>query len=298
MEDAVYVCGWSKSQDGFVLWVKSRPKLRATGATYEEAEERLIDVIQNAGGAMVPVMEFEPQLPKSSAAEKYATPAIYMIGGDEGFSGDGPRMTAFETPKAREERFRYCDEFYEAPICRKCKNATSRRSEKPLALRYAVGSYDGAFGRLVHNAGSWRHEIVSEHFLALLRPKERKSLELIPVGGKGRKKFYEIVGPEGPPLVAIKGKKLSGWRCPKCKYRIWGHDSMLRDFSEFVAKSDLPKPLPSIFTIGIRSEIHLVATERRWKELVGRRGTKGFTSRAVGIVPDTEVLRQPRLPLR
>jgi hypothetical protein len=296
MEDAVYVCSWSRSPKGFTLWVKSRPKFRVSGATYEEAEERLIDVIQDSGGAMVPVMEFDPPLPKSSAAKKYATPEICLISGNEGFEADGPRVTAFETPTEREERFRYCDEFYEAPICRKCKNATSRRSKKPLTLRYAVGSYDGAFGRPVHNAGS-DHEIVSENFLALLTAKERKSLDLRPVLGKGRKKFYEIVGPEGPPLVAIKGVKLSGWRCRKCSYRIWGHDSMDKDFFEFVAKSDLPKSVPSIFTIGVGPEIHLAATDKRWKELVGRKGTNGFTSRTVGVVPDNEVVRQPKLPL-
>jgi hypothetical protein len=72
MEHSVYICTWSRSRDGFTLWVTSRPAVRASAATYAEAEERLIEAIQEAGGAMQAVLEFDPPLPKSTLEEKYS----------------------------------------------------------------------------------------------------------------------------------------------------------------------------------------------------------------------------------
>jgi hypothetical protein len=74
MEHGVYLCSWSRSPDGFSLWVKSRPHIRGEAPTYQEAEERLINAIQNAGGAMQAVLEFEPPLPKSDVEAKYNQP--------------------------------------------------------------------------------------------------------------------------------------------------------------------------------------------------------------------------------
>ena len=48
MEHAVYICGWSQDSDGFRLWVRSRPELCANAATYDEAEELLIEIINEA----------------------------------------------------------------------------------------------------------------------------------------------------------------------------------------------------------------------------------------------------------
>jgi hypothetical protein len=78
MEQAVYVCGWSLSSDGYTLWVKSRPGIRAAGATYVEAEAKLIKSIQHAGGAVVAVLEFDPALPKSTGDAKFSNPEIYL----------------------------------------------------------------------------------------------------------------------------------------------------------------------------------------------------------------------------
>jgi hypothetical protein len=275
MEDAVYICGWSRSDAGYSVWVKSRPAIRAEGTTQDEAARRLVDAIQDAGGAMLAVLEFDSPLPKSAGAEKYSTQAIVQIGGDEHCRVLEPR-----------------NYLYQAPICRRCLNATSPRNEKPLTLVESPGSYDGA------SCGQIDSEIVSENFLALLTPAELKQLQLREVIRKGRKKFYEIIGPDGPPLVAVAGFAANGWRCGTCDYAAWGHNAMHADYHAFVARSDLPSPLPGIFTIGVAPDIHLAATAARWQELVGRKGTKGFISLSIGVVPDDEVVRRPELPVR
>ena len=294
MEHAVYICSWSRSSDGFTLWVKSQPQMCASAPTFTAAEERLIEAIQDADGAMQAVMEFDPPLPKSTLEEKYSSPEIYLIGGDDRFETDAPRWKWSESRQEVEERLRWLDAFYDQPVCRKCKYTSGRRNDKPVTLTYA-GKYDGAFGRFGTDGGP-SHQLVSEDFLALLGPNEKRSLEFQPTVRKGRKKFYELVGPEGPPHVAIAGVKINGWRCTQCDHRTWGYWVEGMAISSFVARSDLPPHLSGVFTVGAFPEIELAVTASRWRGMLGQKGTRGFSSRQVGVVPDHDVVRCPELP--
>ena len=293
MEHGVYICSWSRSSDGFTLWVKSRSQIRASAPTYADAEERLIEAIQDAGGAMQAVMEFDPPLPKSTLEEKYCNPEIYLIGGDERFETDAPQWKWSVSLDEIAERLCWLDAFYNLPVCRKCKYTSGRRNDKPMTLTYA-GKYDGAFGSFGTDGGP-NHQLVSEEFLALLKPDEKRKLEFQTTVRKGRKKFYELVGPEGPPHVAITGVKVSGWRCTQCDHRTWGYWVEGMAINSFVARSDLPPHLDGVFTVGAFPEIELAVTASRWKEMVGQKGTRGFASRQVGVVPDHEVVRRPEL---
>ena len=70
----------------------------------------MIEAIQDAGGAMTAVLEFDPPLPKMPLAEKYASPEILLVVGDSGFRVDGPRATAFETKEEMSARQRWAAE--------------------------------------------------------------------------------------------------------------------------------------------------------------------------------------------
>jgi hypothetical protein len=297
MEHGIYHCTWTRSPDGFVLWVKARPHVRGSGPTYAHAEQRLIAAIQDAGGAVQAVLEFNPPLPRSAAGAGYATPEIYLVAGDDRFETNAPRWKWSESAAELDGRLRWNDAFYDAPVCRRCRFTAGRRSDKPLTLTYASSRYDGAFGSVGTDGGP-THLLVSDEFLALLTPAERGNLELRPAVRRGRRKFYELTGPDGPPLVAVAGLPLSGWRCPACDYRLWGCPAEDLATDTFVARSDLPAPLPSVFTVGISPEIQLAVTAPRWKELAGRKGTRGFASHLLGVVPDGEVVRRPDLPSR
>jgi hypothetical protein len=295
MEHGVYLCTWMQSSAGIALWVKSRPWVRATAPTYDEAEEQLIEAIQAAGGAYQAVLEFDPPLPNSTSDIKYCCPAIYWFGADDRFETNAPKRQWGENAQELDERLRWNDEFYEKPLCRKCKFTSGRRTDKLLTLSYASSKYDGAFGHLGVDIGP-THQIVSEEFLALLTAEEKSSLRVQPTFRKGRRKFYELIGPPGPPLIAVAGLTITGWRCVLCHHRTWGYwiDGLAID--SFIARSDLPVPLPGVFTVGESPEIHLAVTESRLKELVGRKGTRGFVSRPLGIVAKHEVVREPELP--
>ena len=294
MEHAVYLCSWRRSRKGFQLWVRSRPQIVGTAATYEEAEEILISAIQDAGGAMQAVLEFDPPLPRSAIEAKYSSPQILLICGDDRFESNAPRWCASESAKEREERMRWVDSFYESPVCRVCRQASGRRSEKPITLEYAPARYDGAFGSISSDGGS-NHQIVSEEFLALLTVAEKRRLEFRPTERKGRRRFFELIGPKGPELVAVAGLKHTGWQCRECGYRIWGYwiDGMA--MHSFVAASDLPRVRLGVFTVGSAPNIELAVSATRWREMVGRKGTRGFSSCPLGVVPAREVVQFPTL---
>src|SRR5262245_32240283 len=97
MDHVVYICSWKRSDAGFTLWVKGPPGVRASAPTVAEAERRLMEAIQNAGGAMHAVMEFDSPLPMSALEEKYCSPELYLICGDDRFETDAPPRRAFET---------------------------------------------------------------------------------------------------------------------------------------------------------------------------------------------------------
>lgn len=296
MEHNVYICSWSQSASGYKLWVSSCPRLCGEAPTYQEAEERLIKAIQDAGGAMHAVMEFDRPLPKTVLEAKYTKPEIYLIGGDDRFETDSPAVMSPGSEAYEEEQLKYTNDYFQFPVCKKCKYAMSPRSEIPLTINYTPPRFDGAFGY----AGRWGSttiQLLSEDFIELLTEREKDHLQLRPVVRKRRgRRFYELLGPAGPPFIAVAGLECKGWRCTECGHRVWGY--WIKDLSidSFVAASDLPSPLPSLFTVGTVPEISLAVTAGRWKELVGKKGTRGFTSRLLGVVPGTEVIRCPELP--
>jgi hypothetical protein len=310
LEHDVYVCGWSKSDEGFELWLKSRPEIRARGRTYEAAEKALIDAIHDRGGAMQAVMEFDPPLPRPEFDDKYSTPVLYLVTGDEEFQIDKPPYTPFEDvppdltgeelriafARARSARVEWehawTDGFFTAPVCRECRAPQAGRSERTLVLAHG-SSFDGGWVSI----GKASIQIFSQAFLDLLTEEEKHRIEFRKVNraGKAGKMFYELLGPSGPPYVAVAGLKFSGWTCDSCGDRNFGYWNNNSDIRHFIAFGDLPRPLPDVFTVGSVPNVSLCVTAERWSEMVGQRGTRGFVSFPVGVVPDNEVERTPHL---
>jgi hypothetical protein len=297
MEDDIYLCGWAQSENGFELWLKSRPRVRARGRTYLEAEDALLQTIAEVLSVYHAVLEFVPPLPKSEFDKRYSTPELYVVRGDAGFGADEPRRIPFETKDECAQRVAWYDDFFVAPICRQCGTPGGRRSERPLKLRSVDGRYDG--GHVIF-AGAFL-DVFSETFFMLLTASERQNvqLRLVERERRARKQFFELLGPSGPPLVAVASRQPSGWHCETCGARyfpyFWSDDASIRCF---VARADLPQPVPDVFTIGTQPNVSLCMSAGRWSSLVGKRGTRGLISQLVGVVPDEEVIREPSLKPR
>lgn len=162
-------------------------------------------------------------------------------------------------------------------------------------MSYIPSNYDGGF---VIFAGAWIH-IFSEHFLQLLKKDEKQRMKFLPVDStqKIRKQYFELVGPSGPPKVAVAGLDLGGWVCETCGFKRFGPAKQV-GIGDFVAGSDLPAPLPEVFPVGTEPNVSLCVTAERWARMAGKAGTRGFTSRLLGVVADREVIRDPELKTR
>ncbi|MGD9722978.1 MAG: hypothetical protein AB7O59_21395 [Pirellulales bacterium] len=294
MEDDVYQCGWAESADGFELWVRAHQDIRARGRSLQEAEEALVHEIASKRGVYHATLEYVPQLPKLAADSKYSFPELYGLAGDERFETDEPRRVPFETEDERRRRDSWRDQFFLAPCCRECGTPRGPRNEHPLRLTHVRTDYDGGFALL---AGAFLH-VFSERFLAQLTDDERRLLQFRPIKAsqKLRHPFFELAGPPGLPTVALAGRTVTGWRCDACGARVFGYDhSADTDIGLYVARRDLPTPVPTIFTIGSRTGISLGVTADRWRALAEQPGTRGIVSRPLGALPDNQVVRVPEL---
>ncbi len=134
----------------------------------------------------------------------------------------------------------------------------------------------------------------------LLSGEEHRRLRFQPVerNKRARKRYFELVGPMGPPYVAIRGLDFGGWQCKSCGTRLFSYSSEKASMINFVARADLRDPLPEVFTIGPTQRLELCVTAERWSRMVGKRGTRGMVSMPIGVVPDEQVDREPQLPPR
>ena len=287
-EGRVYLCSWEKTGKAFRLWVKSRPKVQGRGKTYEKAEEKLLDNICTHYDDPEAVLEFDPPLPESPKVARFLKPAIVSVGGDTTPDFYGPLGSDFTKQPGRHWE-PPLGELYSGGICRECGSAIGERNSVPLEISVFETGYEGAFCGEI--------QIFSERFLALLKPREKRGLEFRPIYRRERSRiqFFELIATPTVPYVGVKGLKMSGWRCGTCGYRTFGFWGWGFELNEFVAKMDLPSPLPTCFTIGTHSEIKLCFTRERWQELVTKPGARGFHSEPIGVVEESECVRNPKL---
>jgi hypothetical protein len=243
---------------------------------------------------MQAVLEFDPPLPSGPLETQFHRPELYLICGDERFES---HVSAKQAPcRSLDAMCDLADEYYVAPVCRACRHASGTRSDKPLWVGTVAGGFDGAFGG-VNVQMLTSHLVFSDQFLALMTDDERERLQFRKVdrSPRARKTFYELLGPAGHRLVGVSDLPVSGWYCDACGYRTFGYWMPRLTMHDFIAAEDLPAPLPTMFPVGAPPEVQLCVTGARWKELVGRNGTRGFTSRPLGVVAADRVIREPEL---
>lgn len=293
MEERVYICGWEASQKTFRVWLKEKPFSKAEATTAEAALESLIEAIQNDGGAVTPVFEFSPPLPRSEQELQFLNPELLTVTGDARFETEQPSAGMFASREVRELSDNWAAQFFTGEFCRTCTIPGGGRNEKPLKLTYVRSSYDGGFVCL----GLAIQQIYSEDFLALLTGTELAKLQFRPVvrAGRASKRYFELIGPTGIPFVGAAGVELGGWRCPKCGQSVFNYFVKGLSCRHFVAHADLPTPLPELFTTGPAWSLNLCVTGDRWKRMVGQKGTRGLVSSPLGVLSNHMVVREPEL---
>ena len=244
--EAVFVCNWRRSPEGFALWVKSQPTLCSQHLNYATAEEQLIDTIKKTASARIGVLEFDPPLPASEPESRFSYPDLLLISGSESIKALPPGQS--NIPSHQNRDWGWLDSFFEEPVCRVCSCASSPRSEKPLQLTDVPSRHCGA---TVDLAGLFTdRQIFAQAFVDLLTPEERSHLMLRKVDcTESDRTFWELIGPSGPSAVAVAGLAPEGWFCEACRHRKLGYFIDGFDINDFVASSDLPRQA-DVFTIG------------------------------------------------
>lgn len=278
MEGQVYLCSWKRARGRFRVWLQSNQRIAAEAGTFRKASEALWSEIARAFDDGEAVLEFQPPSPPEPATRRFLDPPLVSVIGNMG------------------ARLANAAELYTEGVCPQCRQPRGRRTEVPALLEDLESGYEGGFAK------STRIVFFSDKFLELLTDAERSRFDWRPVRrtDRGRKAFFEMIAPPEVPLVAVAGLDFrKPWICDTC-----GRRSALRYFHpeleihEFVCRPDLPRSLPSCFTVGFGHEASLVLRQERWAELAGRPGTKGLISFAVGVVDEGECVRDlPRVPL-
>lgn len=291
MEDGVFVCAWSALAEGYSGWVKNRPALRVTAPSLETLAEVLRRAIFDRAHCMHPVLEFDPPLPVTGAFQQFGVDDIVEIsGGNDGFS-------VLEFPPGIHERpFKskiYWDTYFTARSCHSCHTPTGIRNELPLHVKGFSGDSDGGFCGM----GSGFRYVYSEAFLGLFQPHELVNLEFRPIvrDARARKKYFELIGPSGPPFVAVKQIAASTSQCCECgRKKVSYFENDDQPFPDFTQRSNHPNPIATIFTIGKLPYVKLCMRRDRWQSIVGKKNARGITSRRTGIVEDAFVDPDPK----
>ncbi|HEX5399744.1 MAG TPA: hypothetical protein VFY06_11935 [Verrucomicrobiae bacterium] len=282
MEGAIYECSWKKSGRIFSLWVLSRPEVCVEAKDFENGYDDLADEICGAFGDGEAILEFEPAPPVARTSKRYICPDIVLLGYYR--SADGPWGRAGVFSKG---------------YCPHCAMGMGERTDLPAIIEKAephdvLGLRTGNYGTTLR--------LFSADFLKLLTKQECASLSLLETDNRSnvRKTFYELRGKPQAGYVSFRGakyNKLSCWHCPYCGYRNLHpkHPLLGFDVSRFIATADLPNPPRSCFIIGEGVNLDLVMTRERWMQIRGKPGTKGVDPIKIGIIPDSELVRNPKL---
>lgn len=279
MEGRVYVCSWKRVGKRYRVWVKSRPRLAAEGDTFTEADEALWSLLITATGDGENSREYEPRAPVHAELEKFLTPALVVVIGD-----------CIVRVQAGGE--------YDGPRCETCGYIGGRRTDRALIATDLESGFDAGFVAIRQPPFAVANRyIFSGEFLELLRPEERKQFTWREVVRPRRAKraFHELLEADVTvePIAITGFPKIGGWRCESCGFRrlpqYVGYDWP----SHWVDGSKLPRQ--SCFAIGAGHDLELCMTAERWRELVGKRGTRGVLSYEVGIAPPDRQDKAPEL---
>lgn len=283
-ENDVFIATWERTAAGYRVWVTNVPALVAEGATFEEADQQLQDVIGHATGDGENLREYVPPPPVPEATSAGARALGWLLGVEP--------FTAMVN----------ADALFEGGLCPDCLKPRGRRTDTRLILERIDARAQVSRGVLPKRAAGVGPSlsVFSEEFLALLAPSERDQFEWRPVELPKRDKrtFFELVPGAFVPEVSIKGRPTYFARCATCGWT-WVVPDYKKDLPFwYVSDAEVAVPVPSLFAMGGRARPYLVASDARWRELMGQAGMRGIKGGVVAVAPEQAVERHPVYKLR
>jgi len=279
MEGRVYNCSWEKAGNRFKVWLTAEPKLGAEADSFSEADEKLWSVLCDRFVDGENFREYEPPPPASKNDEGYLADGLVTLVGNSAAERIGPVKPLFTNG-----------------LCKECGAGLGERTDAVLEVGFIESGFDSTF--IIRSGLSFY--LYSEDFLSLLKPDELARFVWRSVRrNKGaRKAFYECVGLEAVPFVAIRNQAFSGWECGECGHRVYGISRKGFSFSQAVSSANLNQPILSCFPVGPRFGAQVCATRDRWLQIRGRPGTRGIVPGPLGVVRPSEADSSPPLSKR
>lgn len=273
-EEATYRCKWKRSAKGYTLWVPGYPSVKIEASDLSIGAEAISNLLLDYGVSSTAVLELSPRPPVAEEFHKFAQPELYLIVGDDPCYSRSVDSTALLT----------------GPLCKRCHCVSGIRSNAPLELDCSVTG-DGGF---TADKG-YSYSFFSGEFLDQLSIDERARLQFREIKKRGRRSFWEIIGPRGVPTVAVAGLQPSGWSCSWCGRQTLSYFIPDMPIHSFVSRTTLPAPLPTLFTVTDGRSLQLCVTATRWDELREMRRSRGLISYLLGVVDPAEIIA-PVLP--
>lgn len=273
----------------FRVWVAKRPKLATTGATLDDALDRLSSVICKATGDGEAAISLWPLPPAQPWDAKYAVLSGALLVGDGCVHpvGDGR-------------------ELFTRGWCDGCHAPRGRRTDAPITVDQAgEGDVCDMWWKHGMRGLDYSPLVVSERFLKLLTTTERRSGEWrsLTQPKRCRVKYFEWLPAKVIPKVCVRGWKRSGWRCAVCGYECFSssnhptggseHDSL----STIIQTRHASKLMPFIGVSRANSQMPFLPIERV-AAFMSSPHSKGMRLWSLGAVPPSMVLKRPKLPLR
>jgi hypothetical protein len=156
-EGKVWRCGWKQEGRAFRVWVANQPRVAATGASFEEADQAMWELILQRFGDGENVRDYHPPPPAPGLT-------VPLVAG-----WDLVQVTA----NAHTEIDGSPEPLFERTACALCGAPRGSRSSAPLRVRWFDTVAEGGFAVALPYPSPPHLEFVSEKFLALLTPAER-----------------------------------------------------------------------------------------------------------------------------
>lgn len=265
MENQVYRVSRRRVGTKIELTLRDDPKVKATGATADEAEDELCDLICDKYGDGEPVFDYfdaKASVPKET---------LWVFRANEG-------VTTLNLP-----------ELFTDGVCKHCgAGLGARRSD---AIRVLKEKLKGDVAST--DSGPLLNRIFSKKMMLSLVKLGLKNVNFAPAIDARGAQCYELVDLaakfEWAPIVAKRAIRIGAKKCPKCGLRRFSYvDHIEKDIRRFLPAEYFTRNPGEVFVVS-SVEPEPVLSSRSRDEIRKQKDLRGFVWGRVGLAQPDEI---------
>jgi len=261
MESKLWKVAWKRSGQKYLVSLTEHPEIKASGASLDEATEKLEDLVAEKLGDPVPHFEFITPLPLEG--EGCPAPYIHILTGHRCADGISNMDRLFVNGK-----------------CAKCRNYSGPRTQELIRLD-SVPDGDLTFT-------DYLGLIISAKLADFLKLQDSVEITMHPVilFGKESSDFFELVSAHPREYVAIKGVRAckGGFKCDLCGFMVWMYMPYEAQFFEYISQDSLPESKAKVFPVGVDCQMRLAVNNETRASVIRSNKFGNIVSRKVGVL--------------